>query len=74
MIYDGPRAAQIPGLVDGRRQNVEMKEVAENDQAHLLSGFAELDNPEDKPSDTEDEEDGVSDPGESSDEETTDAY
>ena len=52
-------------------EDVEPEEATDSDHPHDL---IRLDDRESESSDTEDEEDGVSDPGESSDEETANMY
>ena len=52
-------------------EDIEPEEAMDGSHPHDLIG---LDDREGESSDTEDEEDGVSDPGESSDEETTNMY
>jgi len=74
MRYHGGGVGHADPTEVEETEDAELEEVADNDQVHLLNDLVEFDDLEDEPSDTEDEEDGVSDPGEGSDEEIANAY
>lgn len=74
MRYHGGGIGHVDPTEVEEVENVEPEEGVENGPAILPSDLVETDDLETEPSDTEDEGDGVSDPGESSDEEVANEY
>jgi len=74
MRYHGSGVGHVDPTDVEEAENVEPEEVVGNGQAGLSNNLAEVDDPETESSDTEDGGDGVSDPGESSDEEAANDY
>jgi len=74
MRYHGGGVGHVDSTEVEEPENIELEEVVKNGQAYLPNDLIAFDDPGDEPSDTDDEEDAVSDPGESSDEEAANTY
>ena len=74
MRYHGGGVGHVDPTEVEEAENVEPEEVMENGQVVFPGDLVAADDLESKETDTEDEGDGVSDPGESSDEEVANGY